>query len=120
MGCWATLFSTGQILAEYSMAGKLPLVRPPARRLLGFCCSTCRCQLHRLQGNIAQAVAFEQSGRLLEQHGWTLLRVQGSHHIYGKPGSVTRISVPVHGNKPLKIGLLKHLMKIVGLSENDL
>ena len=67
-----------------------------------------------------KSVSGKAFARLLEQHGWTLLRVQGSHHIHGKPGSIARISVPVHGNKPLKIGLLKHLMKIVGLSENDL
>ena len=31
-----------------------------------------------------------------------------------------RISVPVHGNKPLKIGLQKHLMKIAGIDEIEL
>ena len=46
--------------------------------------------------------------------------MQGSHHIYGKPGSVVRLSVPIHGSKPLKIGLLKHLLKMAGLKENDL
>jgi predicted RNA binding protein YcfA (HicA-like mRNA interferase family) len=49
-----------------------------------------------------------------------LLRVQGSHHIYGRPGSEVRLSVPVHGNQALKTGLLRHLMKMAGLSENDL
>jgi predicted RNA binding protein YcfA (HicA-like mRNA interferase family) len=34
--------------------------------------------------------------RLLERHGWQLLRVQGSHHVYGKAGQRARISVPVH------------------------
>ncbi|MGB8689342.1 MAG: type II toxin-antitoxin system HicA family toxin [Microcoleus sp.] len=47
-----------------------------------------------------------------------LLRVQGSHHIYGKAGSSIRISVPIHGNKYLKVGLLRHLLKQAGLSEN--
>ena len=41
--------------------------------------------------------------RLVEQHGGTLLRIQGSNHIYGKPGSTVRLSIPIHGNKPLKI-----------------
>jgi predicted RNA binding protein YcfA (HicA-like mRNA interferase family) len=31
--------------------------------------------------------------RLAEQHDWRLLRVAGSHHIYGKPGSVVRLSI---------------------------
>jgi predicted RNA binding protein YcfA (HicA-like mRNA interferase family) len=54
----------------------------------------------------------KEVGKLLEQHGWQLLRVHGSHHIYGKTGSVVRLSVPVHGNRPLKVGLLRHLMKM--------
>jgi predicted RNA binding protein YcfA (HicA-like mRNA interferase family) len=32
--------------------------------------------------------------RVIERHGWRLLRVNGSHHIYGKPGSVVRLSIP--------------------------
>ena len=58
--------------------------------------------------------------RIVERHGWTLPRVKGSHHIYGKPGSVVRLSVPIHANKPLKEGLLKHLAKLAGLGEGDL
>jgi len=42
--------------------------------------------------------------RLVERRGWRLLRVNGSHHIYGKPGSVVRLSIPTHGNRPLKLG----------------
>jgi predicted RNase H-like HicB family nuclease/predicted RNA binding protein YcfA (HicA-like mRNA interferase family) len=42
------------------------------------------------------------------------------HHIYGREDSVVRLSVPVHGNQPLKTGLLAHLMKMAGLSEGDL
>ncbi|HTO85667.1 MAG TPA: type II toxin-antitoxin system HicA family toxin [Methylomirabilota bacterium] len=58
--------------------------------------------------------------KLVERHGWTLLRVSGSHHIYGKSGNVVRLSIPVHGNAPLKMGLLRHLLKAAGLSEADI
>lgn len=58
--------------------------------------------------------------RLVERRGWVLLRVNGSHHIYGKPGSVVRLSIPIHGNSALKIGLLRHLMKAAGIGENEL
>ena len=34
-------------------------------------------------------------------------------NIYGKPGSVVRLSIPIHGNRPLKTGLLRHLAKLV-------
>lgn len=53
--------------------------------------------------------------QILERHGWSLLRITGSHHIYGRTGSVVRLSIPVHANKPLKLGLLKHLLKQAGL-----
>ena len=56
----------------------------------------------------------------LERHGWSLMRVNGSHHIYGKVGSVVRISVPIHGNQALKTGLLRHFLKVAGLKEGDL
>lgn len=57
--------------------------------------------------------------RLIEQHGWTLLRINGSHHIYGKPGSIVRLSIPIHGNQPLKRGLLRHLVKLAELPDNE-
>jgi predicted RNA binding protein YcfA (HicA-like mRNA interferase family) len=57
--------------------------------------------------------------RTLERNGWRLMRIQGSHHIYGKEGEPLRISVPVHGSHPLKPGILKHFMKIAGLDESD-
>jgi len=57
---------------------------------------------------------------IVERRGWTLLRVNGSHHIYGKSGSVVRLSISIHGNKPLKTGLLRHLAKLVGISDADL
>lgn len=53
--------------------------------------------------------------RLLEEKGWKLKRINGSHHIYAKENSIKRISVPVHGDEPLKIGLQKHLMKLGGI-----
>jgi predicted RNA binding protein YcfA (HicA-like mRNA interferase family) len=61
-----------------------------------------------------------QMCRTLEQHGWTLLRINGSHHIYGKKGSIERPSVPVHGAKTLKVGLIRYLLKLAGLHEDDI
>jgi len=58
--------------------------------------------------------------RLLEGKGWELQRVNGSHHIYTRAGESARISVPVHGNKSLKIGLQRHLMRVAGIEENEL
>jgi predicted RNA binding protein YcfA (HicA-like mRNA interferase family) len=58
--------------------------------------------------------------RMIERRGWTLLRVNGSHHIDGRQGSIVRLSVPIHGNKPLKTGLLRHLAKLADISDEDL
>ena len=65
-------------------------------------------------------ISGKNFGRLLQQHGWQLARINGSHHIFTKTGQRERIVVPVHGNKPLKLGLLKHQMKIAGLTEADI
>ncbi|HEX8706767.1 MAG TPA: type II toxin-antitoxin system HicA family toxin [Pyrinomonadaceae bacterium] len=67
-----------------------------------------------------KSVSGKDFARALERHGWSLLRIQGSHHIYGKAGSDVRLSIPIHGNQTLKIGLLKHLMKMAGLPEEAL
>ncbi len=58
--------------------------------------------------------------KLLEKHDWKLMRVKGSHHVYMKESNLARISVPVHGSQDLKVGLLRHFMKITGISENEL
>ena len=58
--------------------------------------------------------------RILQHRGWRLKRISGSHHIFTKEGHRERIVIPVHGNQPLKIGLLKNQMKIAGLTEADL
>jgi predicted RNA binding protein YcfA (HicA-like mRNA interferase family) len=67
-----------------------------------------------------KAISGKDFAKILERHGWSLLRVQGSHHIYGKAGSDVRLSVPIHGNRPIKMGLLRHIMKLAGITEADL
>jgi len=67
-----------------------------------------------------KAISGRELARLVERHGWRELRVQGSHHIFGKPGSVVRLSIPIHANRALKIGLLRRLLKLADISENEL
>jgi predicted RNA binding protein YcfA (HicA-like mRNA interferase family) len=47
-----------------------------------------------------KAISGKEFARVLERHAWTLMRI--------------------HGNKPLKTGLAKHLLKMAGLSDADL
>lgn len=67
-----------------------------------------------------KAMSGRDFARLVERHGWMLLRVHGSHHIYGKAGSVIRLSIPIHSNRPLKVGLMRHLAKMAGIPEDEL
>ena len=57
----------------------------------------------------------KELARLVESKGWALVRVNGSHHIYSKPGVNVRISIPMHSSHKLKFGLQRHLMKLAGL-----
>ena len=66
------------------------------------------------------ALSGRAFARLVERRGWQLLRISGSHHIYGKPGSVVRLSIPIHGNRPLKTGLLRHLAKLAEIPDEEL
>jgi predicted RNA binding protein YcfA (HicA-like mRNA interferase family) len=67
-----------------------------------------------------KSVSGREFARIIERRGWILLRVSGSHHIYGKSDSVVRLSVPIHGSRPLKTGLLRHLAKLADISDDDL
>ncbi|MEI9894150.1 MAG: type II toxin-antitoxin system HicA family toxin [Chthoniobacter sp.] len=50
--------------------------------------------------------------RAVQSRGWILSRVKGSHHIFTKAGCRERIVIPIHGNHPLKLGLLKAQMRL--------
>ena len=65
-----------------------------------------------------KSISGKAFAKVLEQNGWVLLRIQGSHHIYGKPGVPDRISVPIHANQSLKTGLLRHFLKVARLSDD--
>ena len=67
-----------------------------------------------------KSVSGKDLVRLLERHGWLLLRINGSHHIYGKTGINIRLSVPVYDNHRLKTESLKHLLKLAEIAENEL
>ena len=65
-------------------------------------------------------ISGKQLAHLLEKKGWELKRVKGSHNVYAKPDNIARLSIPIHGNQPLKIVLLKHLMKLADIKEVEL
>jgi predicted RNA binding protein YcfA (HicA-like mRNA interferase family) len=58
--------------------------------------------------------------RILERLGWTLARINGSHHIYRHTATGRRTGVPVHGNHDLKPGTQRGIMRDAGLTDVDL
>jgi predicted RNA binding protein YcfA (HicA-like mRNA interferase family) len=67
-----------------------------------------------------KVISGKRMCQILDSKGWKLARVTGSHHIYVKQGENIRITVPVHGNQDLKIGLQKAIMKLTDINEKDL
>jgi len=51
--------------------------------------------------------------------GWQVNHIEGSHYILTKENSEIHLSVPVHKNKILGIGLLKKLIAKAGLSNDQ-
>jgi predicted RNA binding protein YcfA (HicA-like mRNA interferase family) len=52
-------------------------------------------------------VSGKELAKIIAARGWIQRRISGSHHIFLKDGKRERIVIPVHGNKPLKTGLLR-------------
>ena len=50
--------------------------------------------------------------RLMKKNGWTVVRIQGSHHILQKGSQIE--TLPIHG-KDVPTGLLNAILKRTGL-----
>lgn len=55
----------------------------------------------------------KQVVKLLQAHGFQILRVSGSHHILGD--GLRKTTVPVHGTADLKLGTLKSIERQSGV-----
>jgi len=66
-----------------------------------------------------KSVSGKQLCKILLANGWELKRISGSHHIFYKKGFYP-VTVPVHMNKDLPISVLKSILKMTNLTENDL
>lgn len=60
---------------------------------------------------MASEVRFAEVRKLLQQHGYALVRISGSHHIFEKVGG-GHIPNPVHGGK-VKPVYVRQIQKIV-------
>ena len=50
--------------------------------------------------------------KLMKKNGWTVVRIQGSHHILQKGSQI--VTLPIHG-KDVPTGLLNAILKRTGL-----
>ena len=56
---------------------------------------------------------------VFKKDGWALDRIEGSHHILAKTNTELILVIPVHGNKSVKVGLLKGLITDAGLTNEE-
>jgi len=59
-------------------------------------------------------VTGQEMSRFLERQGFQLLRVRGSHHYFAQGDKHT--TVPVHGNRDLKVGTLRSILRDIEVS----
>ena len=57
----------------------------------------------------------KELARLAINNGWEEVRVRGSHHHFKKDGVPYIVTILIHGNKVLKIGLEKKLLRDLNL-----
>jgi predicted RNA binding protein YcfA (HicA-like mRNA interferase family) len=61
----------------------------------------------------------KQLKKRLEQEGWELDRISGSHHIMIKEGRRS-IPVPIHGTTDIPTTLVKAILKQAGIKEKKI
>jgi predicted RNA binding protein YcfA (HicA-like mRNA interferase family) len=63
-------------------------------------------------GIMPSDVRFAELLRLVERHGWVLVRINGSHHIFKLPDGRIYV-VPVHRNM-VKYAYVREIKKLLG------
>lgn len=53
--------------------------------------------------------------KLAIEKGWVKIRTNGSHHHFKHKDFPYLVTIPIHGNKDLKPGLEKKILKDLGL-----
>jgi predicted RNA binding protein YcfA (HicA-like mRNA interferase family) len=56
--------------------------------------------------------------RLLEERGWRVERIEGSHHILARPDREEALSIPVHGSRSLKIDMIRAILRTARIRIN--
>lgn len=51
--------------------------------------------------------------------GWVENHIEGSYHILIKEGNPGHLSIPVHARRDLGVGLLRKLINIAGMTQEE-
>lgn len=62
---------------------------------------------------------FSELVRLLEKHGFQLLKEKGSIRYYAKPGHDKLVRVDFHGAKEIPTGTCHAILKAAGIKERN-
>jgi len=66
------------------------------------------------------ATSGRQAVRALQKAGFVVDRIVGSHHVMAHPDDPKRaVTVPVHGNRDLKPGTLRSVIRQAGLTAEE-
>jgi predicted RNA binding protein YcfA (HicA-like mRNA interferase family) len=61
---------------------------------------------------------YKELFKILEDDGWKSVRQSGSHVVMRHPTKREQLTVPNHGSKEVKTGLLKAILKQAGIKTN--
>ena len=62
----------------------------------------------------------KQMAAIARENGWVLKSQSGSHAKYRDPISGRAVTIPIHGTKTLHPDTQKAIMKVMGLTDDDL
>lgn len=65
------------------------------------------------------AISGRDAIKTFEKLGFQTVRSKGSHFVLSKPGYKYNLTVPVHGNRPLKPGTLRRLIRDSGATVDE-
>jgi predicted RNA binding protein YcfA (HicA-like mRNA interferase family) len=66
------------------------------------------------------AISGKRAVQALQKAGFVVVRISGSHHLLAMPGNPGRaVVIPVHGNRDLKLGTLRSIIRQSGLTIDE-
>jgi predicted RNA binding protein YcfA (HicA-like mRNA interferase family) len=58
--------------------------------------------------------------KVIEENGWYLDRIKGSHHVYKNDKLQKSVPIPIHGNRDLGKGLFYKILKQCEIDREDI